>query len=115
MTGPDVASMSSLSSASSGSERRFYTFTENSGGDSAHDLSPTWKDPSPSDVGPDVIDHTRIPEPRKSRPPKEQVTHYDFNALVMTKTGDSTPFSPAQISPLSWSAGPSRKYLPEPE
>ncbi|KAH7314149.1 hypothetical protein BKA65DRAFT_571361, partial [Rhexocercosporidium sp. MPI-PUGE-AT-0058] len=39
--------------------------------------------------------------------PNDRVTHYDFNALVKQDSGEqSQTYTPSQISPSDWSAGP---------
>jgi hypothetical protein len=61
------------------------------------------------------VDRPHVPEPRPKHSPKEQATHYDFNALVKQEKKEDAPITPAQISPLDWSAGPSSGFPSYPQ
>jgi hypothetical protein len=59
------------------------------------------------DIQTDTVDRSHVPDPRPKHSPRDQATHYDFNALVKQENREDPPITPAQISPLDWSAGPS--------
>ncbi len=105
MRDSNMVAMPALPPASPGSERRFYNWSHGgSGPASPEGLSP--KHLPPSDF--DNIDRQWVPKPRKTFPVKEHVAHYDFNALKKTESGEMYP--PTQITPVSWSAGPTGAF-----
>jgi hypothetical protein len=95
---------------SPGSERRVYNFSDIKGPATKN------KHPQPPfDIQTDTVDRSHVPDPRPKHSPRDQATHYDFNALVKQEDREDPPITPAQISPLDWSAGPSSGSLSHPQ
>lgn len=95
---------------SPGIERRVYTFSDIKGL-GTEDTSPRPRVSPPFDIQTDTIDQSHLPDPRPKQSPRDQATHYDFNALnalVKHEQREDPPITPAHISPLDWpAAGPS--------
>jgi hypothetical protein len=92
---------------SPGSERRVYTFSDIKG-PATENKNPQPRGSPPFGTQTDTVDQSHIPDPRPKHSPRDQATHYDFNALVKQEQRGHPPITPAQIGPLDWSAaGPS--------
>lgn len=91
---------------SPGSERRVYTFSDIKG-PATESKGSQPRGRSTFDIQADTVDHSHIPDPRPKHSPRDQTTHYDFNALVKQEIKDDGPATPARISPLDWPPGPS--------
>lgn len=111
----DISPMPPLPAATSpGSERRIYNFSDIKGS-AIRSETPKPRSPPPFDIQADTVDQSHIPEPRPKHSPRDQATHYDFNALVKQEEKEDAPITPAQISPLDWSAGPSSGFPSYPQ
>jgi len=92
---------------SPGSERRVYTFSDIKGPATESKNSQLRGSP-PFGTQTDTVDQSHVPDPRPKHSPRDQATHYDFNALVKEEQREYPPITPAQTSPLGWpAAGPS--------
>jgi hypothetical protein len=111
----DMTPMSALPVATSpGSERRVYNFSDIKGS-AVMSKSPQPRSPQPFDIQADTVDRSHVPEPQSKHSPRDHATHYDFNALVKQEKKEDAPITPAQISPLDWSAGPSSGFHLHPQ
>ncbi len=115
MKSSNSAKVFTSSPVSPSGERRFYNWADDPSNQTSPDLRLSPKQQPHPDIRADAIDRPWIPEPRTEYATKMQVAHYDFNALVKTEGGEKSPYRPAQISPLDWSAGPSRACLLNPK
>jgi hypothetical protein len=99
---------------SPGSERRVYTFSDTKG-PVTKGKGPQPRSPPTFDIPTDTVDRSHVPEPQPKHSPQDQATHYDFNALVKQENNEDPPITPAQRSPLDWSAGPSSGFSSHPQ
>jgi len=92
---------------SPGIERRVYNFSDIKGPVTGNKSPQSGRSP-PFEIQTDTVDQSHIPDPRPKHSPRDQATHYDFNALIKQEQREDPPITPAQTSPLDWSAaGPS--------
>jgi len=96
-----------------GAERRVYGFNTSTDYPPSSGVDQHAKTTLSFDKNGDSVDHSYIPEPRIRKSPQDLAAHYDFDALesIKQESRDDPSGSPAIISPLEWSAGPSSASL----